>query len=112
MPRPSKHEKLLSKAEQALIAAIEIYNKPSFAYREETFSILALNAWELLLKAKLLKDNRNDERRLWTYETRRKTDGTASKNRRIVRNRSGNPKTVSLHETTAKLEAYQGSRVP
>jgi len=33
------------KAEAALLAAIEIYNKPTFLYREETFSILALNAW-------------------------------------------------------------------
>lgn len=28
-------------------AAIEIYNKPQIAYRDECFVILILNAWEL-----------------------------------------------------------------
>ena len=39
-----------------MIAAIEVYNKPDFLYRGETFSILAINSWELLLKAKHIKD--------------------------------------------------------
>jgi hypothetical protein len=34
-----------------MVAAIEIYNKPRFEYRDEVFAILLLNAWELLLKA-------------------------------------------------------------
>ena len=41
---------LASKAVQAAVAAIEIYNKPNFSYREEAFSLLMLNGWELLLK--------------------------------------------------------------
>jgi Domain of unknown function (DUF3644) len=43
---------LAEKSMAADLAAIEIYNKPNFVYREESFSIL-INAWELLLKAKL-----------------------------------------------------------
>ena len=39
-----------------MIAAIEIYNKPTFQYREECTVILLLNAWELLLKAVLSKN--------------------------------------------------------
>lgn len=35
----------------AMLSAIEIYNKPRFEYRDEVFSILVINAWELLLKA-------------------------------------------------------------
>jgi hypothetical protein len=54
MARLSRSARLLQSAEAALISSIEIYNKPAFAYREETFSILALNAWELMLKSKLL----------------------------------------------------------
>ena len=38
-------------AQSAMLAAIEIYNKPAFQYRDECFVILLLNAWELLLKA-------------------------------------------------------------
>ncbi len=53
----SKHSLLLEKSIQAVLSAIELYNKPIFSYREESFSILMVNAWELLLKAKKLKDN-------------------------------------------------------
>lgn len=50
-------EKLLDKATAACMSAIEIYNKPNFDYREEVFAILMINAWELLLKAKILKNH-------------------------------------------------------
>src|SRR5487761_518347 len=50
MPRISRSARLLQNAEAALISSIEIYNKPVFAYREETFAIPALNAWKLLLQ--------------------------------------------------------------
>lgn len=53
----SKYSLLLEKSIQAVLSAIELYNKPVFLYREESFSILMVNAWELLLKAKKLKDN-------------------------------------------------------
>jgi hypothetical protein len=35
-----------------MISVIAIYNKPDFKYRDETFAILATNAWGLLLKAR------------------------------------------------------------
>lgn len=44
---------LRSNSEAAMLAAIEIYNKPQFSYRDECFTILLVNAWELLLKATL-----------------------------------------------------------
>ena len=52
----SPSERLLECSLQAALASIEIYNKPDFKYREQVFSILNVNAWELLLKAKILKD--------------------------------------------------------
>jgi hypothetical protein len=51
---------LAQKSVQAAVAAIEIYNKPDFSYREEAFSLLMSNAWELLLKAKWLLDHKED----------------------------------------------------
>jgi hypothetical protein len=42
------------------ISSIEIYNKPSFSYREEAFSSLMTNAWELLFKAKWIFDHGED----------------------------------------------------
>jgi hypothetical protein len=39
-----------------MLAAIEVYNKPQIAYRDECCSILLINAWELLLKATISKN--------------------------------------------------------
>lgn len=50
-------ENMLDKSEEAFLMAIEIYNKPTISYRIEGFSYFICNAWELLLKAKMLKDN-------------------------------------------------------
>jgi hypothetical protein len=46
---------LLGNGKAALLASIEIYNKPRIEYRDECFVILLLNAWELVLKAVLSK---------------------------------------------------------
>lgn len=52
----SSYRKLLANGKAALLAAIEIYNKPRIDYRDECFVILLLNAWELIMKAILSKD--------------------------------------------------------
>jgi len=44
------YRSLLDKSVNSMLSAIEIYNKPNFSYREETFAILATNAIELLFK--------------------------------------------------------------
>ena len=53
------YRKLLGNGKSALLAAIEIYNKPRIEYRDECFVILLLNAWELILKAVLSKQGRS-----------------------------------------------------
>ena len=55
-----KHKSFVDKSIGAALSAIEVYNKPDFKYREETFSILMINSWELLLKAKIIKENNGD----------------------------------------------------
>ena len=50
---------LLRKSISAFVAAIEIYNKPVMPHRDETFAMLAVSAWELLLKARLVRDAKN-----------------------------------------------------
>lgn len=47
---------LSNNSKAAILAAIEIYNKPQIEYRDECFTILLVNAWELLLKAILSKN--------------------------------------------------------
>jgi hypothetical protein len=50
------YRKLLGNSKSAMLAAIEIYNKPRIEYRDECFCILLINAWELALKAILSKN--------------------------------------------------------
>lgn len=96
MAKRQKYKSLLDKSLAAAVSAIEVYNKPDFKYREETFALLMVNAWELLLKAKVLKDNKNVLKSIYIPA---KT--TTKDNRKIKRffprvNRSGNPMTIDI----------------
>ncbi len=53
------YKALRNNSKAAILAAIEIYNKPQISYRDECFSILLLNAWELLLKAIISKNKQH-----------------------------------------------------
>ena len=44
--------RLLEKSLSAALLGIELYNKPNIEYREESFAIFIINAYELLFKAK------------------------------------------------------------
>lgn len=95
MPAP-RWKALVDKSAAAYCAAIEIYNKPVVLHREETFAILAVSAWELLLKARLLREARNDMRAIYETEPVRRKDGAAGNRRKFKRNRAGNPLTIGL----------------
>jgi hypothetical protein len=112
MARTTRSLRLYRKAESALIAAIEIYNKPNFTYREETFAILAINAWELLLKAKVLAENDNRLQALYVREHRTKVDGTRTAHTFLKRNRVGNVHTIGMGAAIASLEASPTTRLP
>lgn len=55
---PGLKGKLLEKSIEAYILALEIINQLSVKYRVETFTFLICNAWELLLKAKIIDINK------------------------------------------------------
>ncbi len=95
MRRP-RHSYIVDKAVEAAIGAIEIYNKPSFRYREESFSILMLNAWELLLKARILKDNRNRLSSIQVFTNKNTKSGVPGKRRVPKLNRSKTAMTIGL----------------
>ena len=92
----SKSNILLQKSIGAAKAAIEIYNKPVFPYRNETFAILMINAWELLLKAKRLKDNKNKMSSIYVKERVKTKKGQLGQKERYKKNRSGNFLTCSI----------------
>jgi len=112
MAQIARSQRFVQKAEAALLAAIEVYNKPDFRYREESFAILVLNAWELLLKAKLLGLNNNDPKCLYVYETRQTKGGKASKKRFRKRNRAGNCQTLGLGQCVTALEKKGAAIAP
>jgi hypothetical protein len=101
----ARSKELLDRAVAATVAAIEIYNKPDFLYREEAFAVLAINGWELLLKAKWLLDNNNRPKSLYVMIPRLKVDGTKSKQLQIKLTRSGNPFTHSIDFLAKRLVA-------
>lgn len=83
--------KLAEKSIQAALSAIEVYNKPDFKYREESFAILIVNAWELLLKARVVFDKADSIESLYVLVKDKQTGEMVPK-----RTRSGNPMTLSI----------------
>ncbi|VEU82472.1 DUF3644 domain-containing protein [Acholeplasma hippikon] len=59
MEQKKEKEKLISlmveKSQESFLLGIEIYNKPTIKYKVEGFTFFICNAWELLLKAHMLK---------------------------------------------------------
>lgn len=56
---PGLRGRLLDKSIEAYILSLETINRLSVKYRVETFTYLICNAWELLLKAKIIEDTKN-----------------------------------------------------
>jgi len=58
IPQPQVSiDKLLSNAKAALMGAIELHNKPIFPNRYEVVIVLVINAWELAMKAYIIKNH-------------------------------------------------------
>lgn len=91
-----KHKSFVDKSVGAALSAIEIYNKPDFKYREETFSILMINSWELLLKAKIIQSNQGNIKSIYQMKNKVGKNGNQLKALTADLNRSQNPKTIGL----------------
>lgn len=105
MPK-SRQSRLVEKSVSAAVAAIEIYNKPDFRYREESFCILMLNAWELLLKARILSENNGDPKAIEIWEHFATKGGRRSQRKRPVTSRSGNIKTIGIDKAIGLVRSY------
>lgn len=100
----ARHKVILNKSVQASVAAIEVYNKPDFKYREETFSILMINAWELLFKARILQLNNGKFNSIYVPARTVTAEGKKLKRFYPKRNRSGNPMTLDVFSAMNKLD--------
>ncbi len=104
MAKQNLQSKLIDKSVASIISAIEIYNKPDFSYREEVFSILLVNSWELLLKAKVLKDNKNKVSSIQVPSKTKTKTGVPIKRFYPKENRSGNPMTLEIFKLIELLK--------
>lgn len=100
----SRAKLLLDRSVAAMLAGIEIYNKPMFPYRVESFTMLAINAWELLFKAKWLVEKKGKLSSLYVFEKKKLKDGSVSKQETIKRTGESHvPFTHSIEYLAKKL---------
>lgn len=107
----ARYRQVMDKSIAAMVSAIEIYNKPRFDYREESFCVLAINAWELLFKAKILHLAANKIAAICVYESKPLKDGTISKKKYRKMNRVGNPMTISMFSAHRVLTEDYGIKI-
>ena len=107
----SRARTLAAKSIDAMLAAVEIYNKPNFAYREESYAILAINSWELLLKARILQLSKNRMSSISKYQHRQRADGTLSEKMYQVKNRSGTHLSVGMFDSIDLLQSEYGDKI-
>jgi hypothetical protein len=53
-------KQFLDRSQEAFILSLQTYNSVSIKYRIEAFTFLFMNAWELLLKARILESTKNE----------------------------------------------------
>ena len=68
---PGLKGRLVNKSVEGYILALETINRLSIQYRVETFCYLICNAWELLLKAKILDDAGKDHDAIYRGKKKR-----------------------------------------
>jgi len=98
-------DSIVEKSINCAISAIEIYNKPDFKYREETFAILMINAWELILKAKKIKDNKGNVKKIYIKKFTSDKNNKLTKKWKYDKSKiSGAYKTIGLDRLLSEFE--------
>ena len=68
MARPRREVVMARYAREALLAAVEVYNKPKVEYREQTVAFLIVNAWEVLIKAGIVQQSGGKIQSIYQYK--------------------------------------------
>ncbi|MBP3567753.1 MAG: DUF3644 domain-containing protein [Lachnospiraceae bacterium] len=110
-------ERLVDKAKEAFVMAIEIYNKPSINYRLEGFSFFICNAWELMLKAHMI--NKFGEESIYYSDKPNRTISLENCVQKIFTNekaplRKNLEKVIELRNTSTHFitEEYEAVYIP
>lgn len=109
--------RLINKAKEAFVMAIEIYNKPSIQYRLEGFSFFICNAWELMLKAHII--NKYGEEAVYYMDKKNRTISLENCVQKMFTNekaplRKNLEKVIELRNTSTHFitEEYEALYVP
>ena len=105
--RPPAYQALVEKSRAACIAAVETYNRASTAYREENFAILMINAWELLLKARVIKENGGRLSSVYAHDSVKLKNGKNGKRKKVRFTRCGSPYTIGIVEARNLVQSYK-----
>ena len=88
-------------AKSAMPAAVEMYNKTVFVYREEVFCLLMVNAWEILAKARIIQQAGDNLEAIYK----------PTKNGRPATSRhTETPLTINLHKAPTRAGVTQNVR--
>jgi hypothetical protein len=109
--RPPAYMALVEKSRAACVAAVETYNRASAPYREENFAILMINAWELLLKARVVKENKGKLNSIHETYHKLKKDNTPSKVKVVKLTSAGLPYTIGIDKACNLCSGYSTDRV-
>jgi len=101
----TNYTKLVRKATEAAITALESYNRPNAKYRDEAFCILLINAWELLLKARIILENNDSIDAVEVRVVPKPSEGKATKPV-VKKGRSGTPITIGLEKCAEIVRQY------
>jgi hypothetical protein len=105
--RHPAYQVLVDKSRAACIAAVETYNRALAPYREENFSILMINAWELLLKARIVKENGGKFSSVYVLERVKLKSGEYGKRTTVKKTRFGSPYTIGIFEAGKIVQGYK-----
>lgn len=110
------YERLLSKSQEAFLLAIELYNRPTIKYHVEGCAFFLCNAWELMLKAYIIK--RDGERAIYYKDNPERTISLnncidiifTNKNDplRLNLNKINDLRNTSTHFVTEEFEIFYG----
>ncbi len=109
--RPPAYQTLVEKSRAACVAAVETYNRASAPYREENFAILMINAWELLLKARVVKENKGKINSIHEMVHKLKKNKTPSKKKVVKITGAGLPFTISIDKACNLCAGYPTDRL-
>lgn len=110
MRRPA-YQALVEKSRAACVAAVETYNRASAPHREENFAILMINAWELLLKARVIKENGGKLSSVYARDSVKLKNGRYGKRKKVRLTRYGSPHTIGIVEARNLVQGYKNDNL-